>query len=214
MIVKLKYEEVAGAALKGAVEGKVYNFFMRVEVDETNITEAIETLKGNKWCVGLDYRGNLGVLRAVEAKGVKILVETDTLDALDARLDNFVGSVPPHIRVIAKVEPEYCNMRKIEEYSIKYSNLRFCGGNLIRLDGCSIGCITTNDVFKKVADNRLPIVTSGCSCVYKNLSLGELDSVEFYTDMSKGFKVDALKAPKKQLSSLVSLAKAKGTDFF
>ncbi len=50
--------------------------------------------------------------------------------------------------------------------------------------------------------------------MYKNLSLDELDSVEFYTDMSKGFKVDALKAPKKQLSSLVSLAKAKGTDFF
>jgi len=211
VIVNLKYEDVDGDYLKGDYDGKVSNMFMRVGVDETNIDGAIDKLSGNKWVVALDYSGHIGFLSGIDTKGLVIIVK-HVFDGDWGSVGNFMSGVGNSVRVVVELPSNYVDMREIEMYSAKYLNIRFCGGKLLRLDGCSVGCIGVKDIFKKVNEGRLDLVSSGCSCVYKNVEFGDLSSFEFYSDDTTGESVGRVNVrskntSKKQLSSLLNVFK-------
>lgn len=223
MLVNLKYDQVEGSALKGEVNGKAVNLFMQVEVDNSNVEQALERFKGNKWVVGLDYVGDVQQLVGLNLNGLNVLVKKD-YDGVE-QIDEALKGIPEGVNLVMKLPLDYSDMRVIHTYSQKYPNLRFCGGTLLRINGCHIGCIEQQDVFKKIPDSKLSLVCEGCSCVYKHSLLDDFDLVEFYNDANakvKTAKISAntgTKQPKKpsnknQLSSLLTLAKSKGVDNF
>lgn len=187
MILKLKYEDLTGNAARGEVNGKNVNFYMRVQVDEMNIVEAIEKLRGNRYVVALDYVGELSFLNTIDTSGVNIIV-TREVKTLDDSLDFLFSEVKPNIRVALKLPDDFKDMRAIHAYSQRYPNARFCGGKLIRLEGCNVGCIAREDISKKIPNSRISVVTEGCGCVLRNIHIDDVDVIEFYEVKSKAVK--------------------------
>lgn len=222
MLLTLNYNEVQGNAVKAIIDGKSVTCFMRVIVNEENIEEAIKKFKGNKWVVSLEYVGDITFLNGKDLTGVTVIVKQE-IEKVGMDIDFTLKSIQSDVRVVFKLPKEYNDMMSIYNYSQKYPNIRFCGGNLIRLEGCHIGCIGVSDIKKKIAESRIPLVCEGCACVYKNVTLSDLEAVEFYNDKSAssseartkaGSKVAGHKPQKKQLSSLLDLTKVGRLDNF
>ncbi|MNL91204.1 hypothetical protein D3C81_09340 [compost metagenome] len=217
MIVNIKYDEVQGTALKGSVNSKQVNLFMRVLVDETNIHEAITKFRECKWVVALDYVGDQEVLRDLDTAGVVVLIKKE-IDKLDMNVDFIMKSIPNNIRVVFKLPETYCDMQSIVSFSKRYENIRFCGGNFIRLEEAKLGCIGVEDIFKKVAESRIPLVSQGCACIFNYVNLEDVTNLEFYEDRGNASSTKVVKerksSPRKVLSSLVALDKKGGFDNF
>ena len=92
-------------------------------------------------------------------------------------------SIRNDVRVVINVDSMFSDMRLVAEWSSRFSNIRFCGGHLIRLKGCNIGCVGVQDIPKKIVESRIPMVCKGCSCVLTNVLLDDLDYIEFYEDL-------------------------------
>lgn len=215
MILSLSYEDITGSAVRGEVNGKSVNFFMRVKVNESNIEEALTKLKGNKWVVAFDYVGDPEFLKTVDI-GDSVVIITKEVEKLDMNVDFLLNGLDRRVRVVLKLPKTYTDMKSIYDYSRKYPNVRFCGGKFLRLEGCNIGCIGQSDVFRKVPDSKLSIVSEGCSCVFQNIHIDDLDVVEFYDSKtsvsekkvkssSNKPKAKSKPKPKKHLSSLLAL---------
>lgn len=224
MILKLKYEDVKSTGVRGEVNGKNVNFFMRVTVDELNIVEALQKLKANKWIVAFDFVGEPSFLSTIDL-GERVVIVTKEIDVIDMNVDFVLNSIDSKIRVVFNLPKEYSNMKSIFEYSKKYPNIRFTGGKLLRLDGCNVGAITQAELFKKIPENRIPLVVEDTVDVYPTYHIDELDIVEFYDaklvgekkvrSTSNSSKSKTPAKPKKQLSSLLALAgSSSATDNF
>lgn len=216
MILRVKYEDLGkeANAARGVVNGKQVNFFLRVQVDEMNIAEAVQRFRGNKWVVALDYIGDLGFLQNIDISGVLVIVtkEIASVESLDFDLQFMLSQIDPRVRVVLKLPKDFNNMKVLYDLNQRYPNLHFCGGYLLRIDGCNIGCIGVNDLSKKVSASKIPLISEGCGCPLQNLTLDEADEVEFY------YAKPALKerifdsaprvrtAPKKRVSSLLELS--------
>lgn len=227
MIVKLKYDDVKGNTLKLGIDGKKVPVFMRVAVDQDNVIEAVEKFKTYKNVVLLDYTGDMQTLEGLDST-TPIAVKFE-LETIDSTIDDIMESVPSNVRVVVKLPNDYSDMRTIEAYSNKYSNIRFCGGYFLRLEGCKIGCVCAEDIYKKVSANKVNLISRGCACVYENVDINDFDIVEFTdevipvkevkpkatkTKTSSGTPKAKKEAKKKPIPSLLSLAKANGLSNF
>jgi hypothetical protein len=221
MLLRLKYEELTSTAARGEVNGKNVNFIMRVQVDELTIVDAIAKFRGNKNIASLDYVGEPSFLKTIDLGGILIII-TKELATLDANVDFIMSDIDSRIRVVVQLPMTYSDMKKVYEYSLKYTNLYFDGGNLIRLEGCNIGAVCASDIIKKVPESRIPLVIEGNGSVFQTVHIDDADSVEFYEAkliVEKKTRVASDKArtktaPKKQLSSLFALTASGGTDNF
>jgi hypothetical protein len=219
MLLKIKYEDVKASGVRGEVNGKAVNFFMRIQVDELNIVEALEKFRGNKWVVSFDYIGEVGFLRTIDIGSNNVIV-TKEIDKIDINVDFIMGEIDNRVRVVFNLPDSYSDMRIIYDYSQKYKNIRFDGGRFIRLDGCSIGSIGISDIPKKIAESRLAVATEGNASIFANITIDDVDILEFYdskSSVSGGKKASGgskTKKPKKQLSSLLSLVNSEGFNNF
>jgi hypothetical protein len=223
MFLRLKYEDATASAARGEINGKNVNFIMRVQVDELNIVEALAKFKGNKHVASFDYVGEPSFLKTIDIGNAIVIVSKD-IEKLDMNVDFIMNDLDSRIRVVFKLPNDYTDMKAIYDYSAKYPNVRFCGGNLIRLEGCNIGCIGQADITKKIPDSRLSITSEGCACVMANIHIDDSDTVEFYEaklTIEKKVRVPSDKrassrpaSPKKQLSSLLSLVGTGSMDNF
>lgn len=215
MFLKLKYEDVTSTGVRGEVDGKKVNFFMRVEVDELNIQEALTKFKGNKWVVSLEYTGEPSFLRTLDL-GSALVIVTKQVEAIDMNVDFIMNEIDPRVRLVLELPESYSDMKAIFEYSQKYPNIRFDGGSFIRLEGCHIGALGKEDVPKKISDSRIPLTTQGYASVLPTVLIDEADLIEFYDAKTSSVEKKGRKQsdksksksskPKKQLSSLLSLS--------
>ena len=181
MILNLNYGDMQKTTAKGVVNGKEVKFFLRVFVNELNIQEAVDKLVNNKFVVALEYKGELGFLKTVDTKGMVVIVK-NSVDKVDMNIDFYMNMVDSNIRMVFKLPDSYSDMRRVKEYSEKYTNIRFCGGNLLRLIGTKIGCIGIDDIPKKISESRIPLVVEKCGCAMENVSLDEVEDLEFIDD--------------------------------
>jgi hypothetical protein len=205
---------MSASAARGDVNGKQVNFFLQVIVNETNVVQALERFRGNRWVVALEYVGDPSFLSAVDV-GQQLVLVTRTADTVDMNVDFALSGLPATVRVVFELPETYSDMKTILEYSLKYANISFDGGNFIRLDGCKLGAVRASDLPKKVAESRIPLTTKGSASIYQTLYIDDLDTVEFYESKltvvekrvrSSGNKTGGQKkspTPKKKMSSLV-----------
>lgn len=184
MLAKIKYADIRGNVLTGTVNDKEETFLMRVTVDKDNIVDAITKLGSHKNVVAFDYYGEVDGLVNLPATQKPVILHK-SIEGVDVNLDMFLLSVPAGIRVALKVPNNYCDMRSIIDASKKYPNVTFCGGNLIRLPGASIGCIKQCDLVKKVAESKIPLVCKGCSCIIPNVCYEDIEEPTFTTEAVK-----------------------------
>lgn len=222
MLLRLKYDDVKANAAKGEVNGKNVNFFMRVEVDESNIVEAIDRFRGNRYVASLDYVGEEGYLKTIDIEGILVIV-AKSVDMIDGGTEYYLSELDPRVRPVLKLPRDFSDMKQLFDLSQKFPNVHFCGGHLIKIDGCNIGAITRNDISKKIPDSRIPLVTEGCACVFQNITIEDADSVEFYEarvspmerksrSTSKGKSKSS--TSRKKVSAILSTAKTSAFDNF
>lgn len=117
-------------------------------VDEYSLETVLQTTKNDKEVLGLEYIGertNLWSVEEVEGgKQVytKIRIEGEIDEETISKLSQ---RYPTWVRVVVQLDREYRDMRNIQELTGKYPNISFCGAGLLRLMGCSIGCIQKQD---------------------------------------------------------------------
>ena len=66
-----------------------------------------------------------------------------------------------HVHILIHLPEGYSNMEYVKGMCTKFSNVRFTGGMLLALEGCKLGVIENDDLPRKVADAKLPLVYEG-----------------------------------------------------
>lgn len=210
MILTIGYEAMRGNAFKRVLpDGKEIIYYIRLRVNESNIAEACEKFKNAKYVVAFDYEGSLSALSGINL--TKPVIYRQDIEALDMGVDVLMSTIPEGVRAVFKLPKDYCDMRKILDYSSKYENISFCGGHFIRLPGCKIGCVLPSDIPKKVPENKIPLVNEECSCVFETVTVDDVLDGEFFTayGVEKVEKVKASKAEKSVVKKEKAPAKTK-----
>lgn len=234
MLLKLNYNHALNTGAKGEVNGKKTNFFMVMNVDETNFEQAIDRFGKTKGVVAFNFVGNPSFLQTSPSIGISekpILFEQDVSQGVDlVGIQQTMLALPQSIRVVFKLHEDFNDMRFVYSESQKYPNIRFEGGHLVRLAGCKIGAIDPNDIPKKIAVNRIDLTPSPQnSAVMPYIHIDDVDTIEFYqfkdaqtktpraskvktpkTPKEKSSKSTGASKPKKQLSSLLALTQDAG----
>lgn len=180
MIVRIEYQNTI-SAIKTKYKGKEKSHYIRFVVDEYSIQSALERVRDNKWVVALDYEGDISYLNNVKYdvndKPVIIFKQLDEISELTIK--SIMRRIPLWVRVAIKTPEDFNNMRVIFDLSKKYPNIRFCGGNFLRLGGCNVGCIGREDIPRKVAESKIDYYTKGCNCIIKTLNIEDIEGYEF-----------------------------------
>lgn len=182
----MEYEgqEIVGIKTKGEIEKQRY---IRYKVDEYSIRRCLEETKNNSWVVGIDYVGDMQELKSVEYKpGYKpVIVIKDVGDIVIKEIPKIKKQLPEWVRLVLRLPQTFKDMRKIHNLGQNYPEIRVCGGELIRLEGCQIGCITDTDLPKEVTDMKKLYTTKGCGCVQLTMNITELDNYEVMYEAEK-----------------------------
>lgn len=183
MIVRMPYKGkgIVGLKTKGEEEKQRY---IRYLVDSISIQRCLEETRGNKWVVAIDYEGAVEELYGIEPKEdykpviVKIKYKSEGLE-------EEISRVPEWVRVVVEYPEGYTDMRAVRDLVKSEPRVRVCGGYFCRLEGCNIGCITEDDIPKKISDTKKLYVTKGCGCVQLTVDLEDLDNYELIHEVEK-----------------------------
>lgn len=239
MLLNVNYSEVKDTGAKGEVDGKKVNFFMVVNVDESNLAEAVDRLGSSKGVAAFKYTGapeflqSATTVRTIE-KPLILSIALDKVSVID--IQQTMIQYPQNVRIVFTLPKEFSDMRFIHDESKKYPNIRFEGGNLLRLAGCKIGAVGVEDIARKVSMNRLKLTPaeSGEFSAMRVIDRDDVDFVDFYAyreakprapkapkvakpkaakavkDKAEGKAKTKVTKPKKQLSSLLDLKTSTG----
>ena len=220
MLLNVNYSEVRDTGAKGEVDGKKVNFFMVINVDESNIAEAVDRFGSSKGVVAFKFTGapeflqDSTLIRSVE-KPIILSIELAEVNIID--IQQTMIKYPQNVRVVFTLPKEFINMRFVHDESKKYPNIRFEGGNLLRLAGCKIGAIGVEDIPRKIPLSRLKLVPteSGEFSAMRVLGMDDVDFVDFYMYREvkprapKVAKPKAVKTPKTPKEKAETKAKPK-----
>ena len=180
MIIRVEYQNDI-SAIKTKYKGKEKSHYIRFIVDEYSLQPALDRVRENKWVVGLDYEGDISFLQNIQykEKDKSVIVIRELKDVNETTVRNIIKKIPIWVRVVIYTPEDFSDMKFIFEMSKKYPNLRFSGGKFLRLEGCNIGCITKEDIPKKVAESKIDYFTKGCSCIIKTVDIEDVEGYEF-----------------------------------
>lgn len=184
MIVSIPYEQVKGNNLNGVYEDKEYSFYMRIGVNEDNVIEAISQWGTSRNVIAFDYDGDLSKLASLPSISKAIIIHKK-IDLSVINIEMYLVTVPKTVRVVLELEDNYSDMRTLKHLSSKYPQVRFCGGNVIRLNGVNLGCILQDDLPKKVAASKIGVVCKGCSCIDKTIKFEDVTNPIFTMEVEK-----------------------------
>lgn len=209
LIIKLEYEDRDIVGIKTNYKNKVKNHYIRFIVDEFSIDKIIQEVKENKWVVALDYEGdNQYLFNLLERPTIPVIVTKYFEEVTELAIDYFVNSIPNWVYAAVKTPKTFSDMRMIEKISLKYPNVRFCGGKFLRLPTCKIGCIQREEIPSKVTDYQLSYYTEGCACALETMHLEDVEGIEFiYRDKEEEKEMIKEESKKKVLESLDDLFK-------
>lgn len=206
MIIKMDYQDIGLVGIKTNYNNKIKNHYIRFIVDEYSIDNAIQNIKNNKWVVALDYEGDLQYLFSIDTvPNVPIIVTKEMKEINELSVGFFMKCVPDWVIVSIKTPSDFTDMKIIEALSKEYKNVRFCGGKLLRLPGCNIGCIQRDEV-PKVPDSKISFYTEGCSCIMITMPIEEVEGVDLlYKDKEEAKEIEKEIRKKKIISSIDDL---------
>lgn len=227
MFLRLGFSELQGQAVKGLVNGKKVNFFIRLVVDETNIVEALDKHRGNKNVICYEYIGDEAFLRSVDI-GSSIVVVIKDVTALDMGLDFIMNAIDPRVRVVFRLPSDYFDMRAVVSYGLRFPNSRFIGGNFINLPSSKLGIVDVTELNRKIPDSRIHISTTGEDTFLSVVGIVDVEELEFTNatvkvkspriarpkSASSGVSKPKAEPKKKRMSNLVSLSSTSGFDNF
>lgn len=160
-------------------------------------TDAVKTFSSNTNIVGYMITDGVDFVKLkIDLQGVsnklnvlivyKYLSEDTT--ALEQALTYIQSNetLCKHVNVLVKLPDDYTNMMFVKQMCDKYTNVRFTGGTLLALCGCKIGAIENEDLPKKIADSKIPVIYEGDQSV--DLVVPYLEMIEI-TWANKGSKV-------------------------
>ena len=209
MIIKLEYEDRGIVGIKTNYKNKVKNHYIRFIVDEFSIDKVIQEVKNNKWVVALDYEGDYQYLfNLQERPTIPVIVTKYFEEITELGIDYFVSSIPSWVYAAVKTSKTFSDMRIIEKLSLKYPNIRFCGGKFLRLPTCKIGCIQREEIPSKVTDYQLSYYTEGCACALETMHLEDVEGIEFiFKDIEPEKEIVKEGAKKKTVNNIEDLFK-------
>lgn len=213
IVIRMDYEGIGVVGIRTNFNGKIRNHYIRYVVDEYSIDKAILETKGNKWVVAFDYVGDYQHLfDIVEKPSIPVIITKELKDINELSINFFMKSIPDWVTVSIKTPSDFCDMRVIENLSMKFPNIRFCGGKFLRLPNCRIGCIQKEDIPKSISENKISFYTEGCACALLTMNYDDVEGKEIlFKDVStdnlsieKEVQVNEIKK-KKVISSIEDL---------
>jgi hypothetical protein len=212
-ILKIDYDKLVS---NNANNVKVYKNNKAINVSLiVSIKENTDIISKSILAFELDMRGvELSIIKE-EINNYNLskpLIVRINADLDDINLDLFMKSVRQDIKIVLDLDSNFSNMKLVYDLSSKYSNLNFCGGYLIKLNGCNVGCL--HGIY---TNNELVIEgVNGCNCGVTYLE--DYDNVE-YTNESNSKRVNRVNdvykpSVVKSLPSLVALKEVSSLDNF
>lgn len=207
MIIKMDYEDIGLVGIRTNYNGKIKSHYIRYIVDEYSIEKAIKQTKGNKWVVAFDYIGDYQYLfNIVEKPNVPVIVTKELKEINELSIEFFMKCVPDWVIVSIKTPSDFCDMRVIENLSLQFPNIRFCGGKFLRLPNCKIGCIQKEDLPYKMAESQVTYYTEGCACALLTMPYDEVEGKDLlFKDAEIEREIKKQETKKKVLSSIDDL---------
>lgn len=150
----------------------------------------------------MEYIGTPSGLLGLDTKGVYVGVPYDFgMDVTESDIENVLNELPEGVTMIIKLPEEYCNMEFVYNMSIKYNRVRFCGGDLLNIPRCNIGCCG-NDVAERkgIKLKSVTLRKIGCGCALKVLDSKDVELVT-------GVETKTKTASKKVVSSLYAIGR-------
>lgn len=179
MIIRLEYEDIGLVGIRTNYNNKVKNHYIRYIIDEFCVEKAINEIRNNKWVVALDYVGDYQYLFNLDIRPtVPLIVRKEFLEITELTIDFFMSTIPDWVIVSIKTPENFSDMRLVESLSMKYPNIRFCGGKFLRLPTCRIGCIQRNEISGKIADSKISYYTEGCACAMVTMDIEDVEGVD------------------------------------
>ena len=207
IIIKMDYEDIGLVCVRTTRKGKIRKNYIRYTVDEYSIDKAIKNSKTNKWVVALDYVGDYQYLFNIEEKpSIPVIVTKSFVDINELSITFFMKCLPDWVIVSIKTPEDFCDMRIVENLSLQFPNIRFCGGKFLRLPTCRIGCIQQEDLPKSVVESKVPYYTEGCACPLKSMHIDEVEDKELlFKDPDVEREIKKQETKKKVLNSIDDL---------
>ena len=207
MIIKMDYQDIGLVGIKTNYNNKIKNHYIRFIVDEYSIDNVIQSIKNNKWVVALDYEGDLQYLFTMGDKpSIPVIVTKEMKEINELSVGFFMKCVPDWVIVSIKTPPDFIDMKIIENLSKEYENLRFCGGKLLRLPNCRIGCIQREEISTKIPESKISYYTEGCSCIMVTMPIEDVEGVDLlYKDREEAKEVEREEQKKKIINTIEDL---------
>ena len=177
LIVKVDYataEEYRGRSVSAIADGKKLPVYFKLLVDDFSFVEGIALAKSDSKIVMVDYVGTLSELSGYDTQGVYVGVAFDFGMDITAAL----SQISEGMTAIIKLPITYVDMEFVHTMSIKYPSIRFCGGDLILIPDCSIGCCPSS-LFEAKGVKLKPesIRKVGCGCAFPVVNMADVELV-------------------------------------
>lgn len=183
MIVKLDFKDCKGTGVKVMSGEKEITGYMKIVVDRGNIEAAIAQFDKNPRAVaflfdGTEMSADFEFLRqlcpTVLATPILYQLDLTSVDITRNYLMSLCENIPPAVRLVFKCPDTFTDMATVWEVSKRYPNTSFCGGYLLKIPGCNIGCIRASDIKGRAFNINNPVV-QGCGCVMPNITFDEAE---------------------------------------
>lgn len=176
MIVRIEYEALKGSnTLVMHEKSKNVYPLLRVRVSDENIESALAKKFKNR-VIGYDFIGNnFDKIRSLNPVNKLILIEKDCTSEFPDNIEDYVSGIPSCCRVVLRVAQDFHDMRFVKALSERFSNVSFCGGDFLRLDGCRLGCVQVSDLQGKGVSIKSLRTCGGCNCAMKTVDASDVE---------------------------------------
>lgn len=182
MLVKIDLDEAKAFGrnrLITKVGNKKKQVLMMINVDNTNIKDAIEFAVGNPSVSALIYEGTeqyFSLLSELDTKGVYICkVEQFGDDVSEEGINQLLEILPKWATLVVDLPEEYKNMEFICSMCEKHPRVRFSGGYLFNFKDSRLG-ICGDDILDKLGvKGDVGLIRSGDCCGLPVVNYGDIE---------------------------------------
>lgn len=183
VLVKVGYEtanKFRGKGVGTKVGNKKHQVYFKLYCDDTNLKDCIDLARNSANVVMLEYQGIPLALENEDLHGVYITQVHDYgMNLCEEDIQDIIDTTPTGVTPIVRLPLEYNNMKFIYDMSQKYKPIRFCGGTVFCLDGCSLGCCGRDILDSKgIKYNENQYIHEGCCCALETLTEEDVELVE------------------------------------
>ena len=130
-----------GYNLKTTYNNKKTPVYLKLMCDNTNLKESIDLARGSKNILMVEYQGiDSGDLEIDNSVYVGKIIDFGN-DLRIEDVDRLVNSFSDNLVSVIKLPPDFTDLELLYNISLKYPQIRFCGGELFAIAGVKVGVI-------------------------------------------------------------------------